>query len=392
MSTKDYYKVLGVSRTASADEIKKAFKELAKKYHPDCSTEAGCEDKFKEASEAFQTLSDPEKRKEYDVFGQGAPAGGPPGWNPGGGGGRAYTWNSGGGDFNIGDLFGGGGGAGGLDDVFGDLFSGGRGSRRRVDFGGSPFGGAHDGGPATGHDVEADVNLGFDDAIRGGTHNFTLGKQGSCPTCAGSGKNAKGMSTACSACNGAGKRQVAGGGSEFSVVCQECSGSGQVYREPCPDCHGSGKALGHETISVKIPPGVRDLGRLRVPGKGQAGPNGVRGDLYLRIHVAPHEFFKREGNNLHVDLPVTISEAALGAKIKAPTLDGETKIKVPAGTQNGSVLRLKGKGAPAPKGGKKGDLLAHVKVVVPEKADAKTKKLLNQLKDLESNPREGLFD
>jgi len=329
MAEKDYYKVLGVSESAGKDDVKKAFKRLAKEYHPDCNQGADCEDKFKEISEAYQTLSDPKKRKEYDLMRQYGSMGGAGGRSPGPGGGP-YVYTSGGG-VNFEDVFGGGGGGGGgIGDIFGDIFGGGRGGRR-VDFGGGfgagPFGAGYDIGPRPGRDVEADVTIGFDEAIRGGTHRFVMKRSGA----------------------------------------------------------------GEETIAVKVPPGVNDGGRLRVPGKGEVGPNGGAGDLYLRIHVSPHKYFRRDGANLHLDLPVTVSEAALGAKVKVPTLTGKATLKVPAGTQSGSTLRLRGKGAPSPKGGKPGDLMVHVKVEVPKRPDAKTKKLLEELKELESDPRAGKF-
>ena len=249
MAKKDYYQVLGVSRGASADEIKKAFKKLAKQYHPDCNPGRGkdCEDKFKEIAEAYQALSDPEKRQAYDMFGHGGPVGAPggagPGWAPGPGAGpggpRVYTWSSGGGaDINLEDLFGGSG----LGDVFGDVFPGrkkGRASRKRSDFG-APFGGDFDVGRGPGRDVEADVNIGFDEAIRGGTHQFALSRQGACPECAGSGRD-RGRPQTCRACRGAGQRQAANAGAQFTMVCQDCAGSGKVYPEPCPACSGRGR-------------------------------------------------------------------------------------------------------------------------------------------------------
>jgi molecular chaperone DnaJ len=389
MAKKDYYEILGVSKNASQDEIRKAYKNLAKKYHPDYNPDdKAAEDKFKEISEACQVLSDPEKRKEYDMYGQVGAGGGPgagagAGWQEGPG--RTYSWSSGGGGgAGFEDIFGGGGGIG---DIFSEIF-GGRGGGR-VDFG-SPFGGGPDVGPQPGRDVEADVSVSFEDAMEGGTHRFTLQRQGACPECGGTGKNTKGPSRTCSACNGQGKRQM-GGGVNFPVVCNACGGSGVVYTESCPSCKGAGTSSGPETISVKIPPGVKEGGRLRIPGKGEAGPDGRRGDLFLRIHVKPHKYFRREGNNLHIDLPVTISEAALGAKVTVPTLNGSANLKIPAGTQSGAVLRLKGKGAPDPKTKAKGDLHVHVQIKVPKNPDKETKKLLEQLKEQEKDPREGMF-
>jgi molecular chaperone DnaJ len=401
---RDYYDVLGVKKSASQDEIKKAYKKLARKYHPDCNQDdKSCEDKFKEVSEAYATLSDPEKRKQYDMFGhvgQGAAPGGYGDWAPGPGGGRTYTWTSGGpggAEVNLEDIFGGGAGGGmgggGIGDLFSELFGGaGRRGGRRVDFGGgSPYGQDFDIGPQPGRNVEAELNISFDDAIKGGTHRFSIQKNGVCPSCSGTGRNKSGSSRECAACGGAGKRQVANADANFNVVCQACGGSGKVYTEPCPECRGSGHSSGVENITVKIPAGVKDGGRLRVPGKGETGPDGRRGDLFLRIKVAPHRYFRREGNDLHLDLPVTFTEATLGAKIEVPTLDGKATLKVPAGTRNGAQLRLKGKGAPNPKRSGNGDLYVHVQVDVPQRVDSKTRKLLQELADLEPDPRAGKF-
>ncbi len=389
MAKKDYYEVLGVSKNASQDEIKKAYKNLAKKYHPDYNPDdKEAENKFKEISEACQVLSDPEKRQEYDMYGQvgvGGPQGGPgPGAGRQEGPGRTYTWTSGGG-VGFEDIFGGGGGIG---DVFSEIF-GGASRGGRVDFG-SPFGGGPDVGPQAGRDVEADVSISFEEAMEGSTHRFTLQRQGACPACGGTGKNTKGPSRTCSACNGKGQRQM-GGGVNFPVVCNACGGSGVVYTESCPSCKGTGTTSGPETISVKVPPGVKEGGRLRIPDKGEAGPDGTRGDLFLRIHVKPHKYFRREGNHLHIDLPVTISEAALGAKVKVPTLQGSATLKVPAGTQSGAVLRLKDKGAPDPKTRARGDLYVHVQIKVPKNPDKETKELFEKMKEHEKDPREGMF-
>jgi molecular chaperone DnaJ len=388
MATKDFYKVLGVPRGASPEEIKKAFKKLAKQWHPDCNPGKDCEAKFKELAEAYQVLSDPEKRKAYDMFGPNGPrpqpgAGygpepGPGGWAPGPGGGQTYSWSSGGPDFDLQDLFG-----GGLGEMFGSRRRGGR-QRRRVDF-------DEEGGPAGGRDAEAEFQISFEDAMAGGVRQFTLARQGACPDCGGQGRNPRGPSQVCPACNGAGKNQVANAGMNFTVVCQQCGGQGRAFTEVCPSCHGSGRAQGGETITVKIPPGVNDGGRLRVPGKGEAGPDGRRGDLFLRIRVTPHKYFRRENDDLHLDVPVTVSEAGLGAKIEVPTLQGTANLKVPAGSQSAAILRLKGKGAPSPKTGRKGDLYVHLQVVVPEASDAETRRLLEELKGHESDPRLGKF-
>jgi molecular chaperone DnaJ len=184
---------------------------------------------------------------------------------------------------------------------------------------------------------------------------------------------------------------VANAGTDFTVVCNACNGQGRVYTDPCTSCGGTGRSTGPETLNVKIPPGVDNGGRLRIPGKGEVGADGRAGDLYLRIHVTPHRYFRREGKDLHLDLPVTVSEAVLGAKVEVPTLDGKATLKIPAGTQNGAKLRMKGKGVPDPKGGARGDMYVHAQIVVPEAQDPKLKKIFEELKVTEVDPRAGMF-
>jgi curved DNA-binding protein len=329
MTNTDYYSLLGVSRSATQDEIKKAYKGLAKQYHPDRNAgDKGAENKFKEVSEAYQVLSDPEKRKQYDLFGRAGPQGDPGFWggsrNPNGH--RTYTWSSGSGqgDFHFKDLF---------SQIFGRA---GR-STGTDDFaGGNPFfgsGGPHDfgfsydTGPLPARDVEAEITIPFDEAMKGGTHRMSFQRNGN----------------------------------------------------------------GTETLSVKIPSGINSGGRLRIPGKGEAGPDGRAGDLYLRVHVTPHRYFRREGRDLHLDLPVTVSEAALGATVEVPTLDGKAALKIPAGSQSGAKLRMKGKGAPDPKKGVRGDMYVHLQIVVPKAPNAKAKKIFEELKGLEPDPRAGKF-
>lgn len=391
MSKNDYYQVLGVSRDVSPDELKKAYKKLAREHHPDCNQSEKCaEDRFKEISEAYSTLCDSKKRKEYDMFGHGGAGNVPPaesGWSRGPGGPRVYNRPSGPGR-GYEDIFGGGGGIG---DLFSEIFGGGTRGGPRVEYAGSPFGGGFDVGPRPGRNIEADISVGFDDAIKGGTHKFKMRSQGMCTTCSGSGRNKSGNARPCAVCNGSGRIKAANGGSNFTVVCSACEGAGRVYTDPCPSCRGSGRKSGYETLTVKIPAGVRDGGRLRIPGKGEVGPDGRAGDLYLKIKVAPHKYFRRQGDDLHLDLPVTVSEAALGAKIEVPTLDAKAILKVPAGTKSGAKLRLKGKGAPHPQGKGRGHLYAHVRIEVPKHPDKKTKQLLEELKKHERDPRKGKF-
>jgi molecular chaperone DnaJ len=394
MEKKDYYGILGVSKTATQDEIKKAYKRLAKKYHPDRNAgDESAENRFKEISEAYHLLSDPEKRKQYDMFGRTGFQGDPGFWGgTGQGGGNRYTsWSPGPGSegFDFRDLF---------SQIFG---KGGRRQPRTEGFaGGNPFAGSgdpydfafdFDTGPQTGRDVEAHVTIRFEDAIEGGTHRITLQRQGHCSDCGGTGSKRDGRWTACSACDGTGRKKVSNAGTDFTVICNTCSGQGRLHTEPCTTCRGTGRSTGPETLSVKIPPGVDNGGRLRIPGKGEVGPDGRAGDLYLRIHVTPHRYFRREGKDLHLDLPVTVSEAVLGTRVEVPTLDGRATLKIPAGSQNGARLRMKGKGIQDPKGGARGDMYVHVQLVVPEAQDLKARKIFEALKETESNPRAGMF-
>jgi molecular chaperone DnaJ len=385
MAKKDYYKTLGVKKSADQKEIKKAFKKVARECHPDLNKgDKSCEENFKEVSEAYQVLSDSKKRKEYDMFGRVGGSqtswGGDPGWSGAGGHG-----------VNFEDIFGrassggfsGGNSSGGIGDLFSDMFGG---SARR-----SPRGGTsdYDTGPQPGRDVELELTISFEEAIEGGTHRFTIRRNGQCPTCRGTGKKQNGNIKDCTACHGTGKRNVANVGANINMVCSACHGSGKVYLEECDNCGGSGKKIGPETLSVKVPPGVKDGGRLRLANKGEIGDNGIAGNMYLRIKVKPHKYFTREGDNLHINMPITFTEAALGAKVDVPTLNGTATMKIPAGTQNGAVLRLKNKGAP--KGAGNGDLHVHIVVDVPKKPDKDIKKLLEKLKALEKDPRKNKF-
>lgn len=395
MGKRGFYEVLGISRNASQEEVKKAYKRLAKQYHPDKTDgDKSAEDKFKEISEAYQVLSDPEKRKQYNLFGNNGARGGAGygSWHPGEGHAGEYRRTSGPGasGFGFEDLHADGAG---FKDIFSQIFSNaGQSHSRRTAFSGTgPFGFGFDTGESFGHDVEADITVNFEEAIRGGKHRISLQRKGACPACQGSGKNSNGSATTCSACNGAGGRQAANSGAHFSVLCNECSGAGKIFTDPCTQCHGSGRANGTDTMTVKLPPGVNDGGRLRIPGKGGVGVGGKAGDLYLRIHVTPHRYFRREGKNLHLDLPVTVSEAVLGARVELPVLDGKATLKIPASTQNGAVLRMKGKGVPDPKGGARGDMFVHIQVAVPRNPDKSTKNLFEELKKLESDPRQGRF-
>jgi len=394
MANVDYYSVLGVSKTATQADIKKAYKRLAREHHPDRNPgDKTAENRFKEISEAYQVLSDPDKRKQYDMFGRAGPQGDPGFWgrtqNPGGAG--HYTWSSryGGNDFDLKDLFSQVFGRAGRQRQQADGFAGGN----PFDGGGGPndFGFGYDIDPEPSRDVEATVTIPFDEAMKGGTHRISLQRNRYCSACGGAGTNRVGKSAECTVCAGKGRKQVANLGTDFTVVCNACNGEGRMYTEPCPSCRGTGRADGIETVSVKIPPGVDDGGRLRIPGKGEVGPDGRAGDLYLRVRVAPHRFFRRDGKDLHLDLPLTISEAALGATVEVPTLDGKATLRIPAGTQVGAKLRMKGKGTPDPKRGVRGDMYVHTQIVVPKEPDPRERKIFEELKGLEKNPREGRF-
>lgn len=344
---KDYYAALGVPKDASAGDIKKAYRKLARDLHPD--TNPGGEERFKQVSEAYDVLSDDTKRREYDearsLFGNG--------FRPGG--------HSGGGapGFDLGDLFAraGGGAAGGLGDVFGGLFGGGRTAGRA---------------PRRGADVEADVTLSFADAVRGATVPLRLTTTGPCSTCGGSGAAPGTSPHACSTCAGAGVTSRSQGGFAFSEPCRTCRGRGQVVETPCPTCGGQGRAVSGTTLTVRIPAGVSEGSKVRLAGRGGAGERGgPAGDLLVTVHVTPHRWFGRKGDHLTVTVPVTFPEAALGAQVPVPTLDGSVTLKIPPGTANGRTFRIKGRGVPG-----KGDLLATVEVVVPARLGKEAEKAL----------------
>jgi molecular chaperone DnaJ len=359
---KDYYAALGVSKEATPAEIKKAYRKLARKYHPDANGgDVKAEEKFKAVSEAYDVLSDTTKRKEYDearsLFGGGGfrvprGAGGPAG--PGG-----QT-------FDLGDLFGGASaaGGGGLGDLFGGLFGG---SGRRPTAA----------GPRRGADVEAEVTLSFNDATEGATVPLTISGPHICPTCAGSGAKPGTATRVCPGCSGTGMSTKNQGGFAFAEPCRDCRGRGLVVDDPCPTCAGSGQAITTRNLRARIPAGVADGQRIRLKGKGEAGERGgPAGDLIVTVHVAPHKMFGRKGHNLTLKLPVTFAEAALGATVKVPTLDGPSvSMKVPAGTTNGRVLRLRGKGV-TKRDGTKGDLLVSIEVVVPEQLSDEAREAL----------------
>jgi molecular chaperone DnaJ len=358
---KDYYDVLGVPKNASATEIKKAYRKLAQKHHPDANAgDPKAEERFKEASAAYDVLGDEEKRAAYDRvremgaggFGAGFPGAGGAGFEGAPGGFRYET-------VDIGDL----------SDLFGGMFGGSRGQARRPQA-----------RQRRGADLETEVRLSFDDAIAGVTIPVTLDGPAVCTTCHGSGAAPGTHPVVCATCGGSGQVAVNQGFFQLEQTCPTCSGTGRTIETPCPTCHGSGAVRRSRTVKVKVPAGVKDGARIRVAGRGEpGGPGGRAGDLYVRVRVGEHPVFGRKGDNLTVDLPVSYPEAALGANVKVPTLNGPVTLKVPAGTPSGKTFRVKGKGAP--KRGGHGDLLVTVNVDVPKKLSKREKELLAELRD-----------
>jgi len=361
----DLYKVLGVSKGASDEEIKKAYRKLARKYHPDRNPDdAAAEEKFKEVQGAYDTLSDPEKRKQYDAGGMfGGFGGGPGGAGP----------------------FGAGGGpAGGFDvsDLFSNIFSRGAGGRAQPQ-------------QVRGRDLETEVSLSFDQAVHGAEASVTVPKAERCPTCHGSGAKPGTSPTTCPRCEGRGIDAQSQGFFSISQPCPQCGGQGQVIEDPCPACSGSGLTQQTKRYRVKIPAGVKNGARIRLAGKGEAGQRGgPPGDLFVVTRVAASPVFKRlDGSNLEVTVPITVAEALRGATIEVPTLEGTKKIKVGAGTKHGQVQRLKGEGAPKPRGRGKGDIRYRLEIEMPEELTEEQEKAVEALAEAfnGSDPRAELL-
>ncbi|MEA5359635.1 molecular chaperone DnaJ [Amycolatopsis sp., V23-08] len=361
---KDFYRELGVSSDATADEIKKAYRKLAKENHPDANSgNAEAEQKFKAVSEAYGVLSDASKRKEYDearrLFGGGG------GFNfPGGGGGS--------GSFDMGDIFGQAGagagqqqGFGGLGDILGGLFGRGR-----------TTAGATANRPQRGADVETDVRIDFTEAVKGATLPLRLSSPATCSTCGGNGAKPGTSPRTCPTCSGSGLVSRSQGAFAFSEPCRDCRGRGQIIDDPCPECGGEGVSTRTRTLTVRIPPGVDDDQRIRLAGQGEPGRGGAQaGDLYVRVHVAPHALFGRKGLDLTIAVPVDFTELTLGTTITVPTLEGKVSLKVPPGTASGRVLRVRGKGI-AKRDGSQGDLLVTLQAAIPAKLDDKAREAL----------------
>ncbi|MEQ9501210.1 MAG: molecular chaperone DnaJ [Deltaproteobacteria bacterium] len=355
---RDLYETLGVSRTASAAEIKKAYKQLARKYHPDKNQgDTAAEARFKEIGSAYEVLGDADKRKLYDEFGDDAEKLGFDAEKA-----QAYRAYSAGG----GNGFPGGGFPGGVDlgDIFSDLFGGGGGF--------SGFGGGRP-APRRGHDVTTELTVDFADAIRGTKPTIEIDKPVACGACSGSGR--AGAATTCAGCGGSGRANVAHGPVQVQAACRSCGGSGRSA-PACSACRGSGQTTKRTKLTVNIPPGVEDGQKIRLAGQGAPGRNGgPAGHLFIQVRVRPHTLFERRGRNLEYTLPITVGEAMLGAEIDAPTLDGRVNLRIPPNAQSGQKLRLRGKGVPASKKDAAGDLFVRLSVVVPKAGTDEAKKL-----------------
>ncbi len=360
---KDFYRELGVSSDATADEIKKAYRKLAKENHPDANSgNAQAEQKFKAVSEAYGVLSDASKRKEYDearrLFG--------------GGGGFNFPGGGGGGSFDMGDIFGQAGagagqqgGFGGLGDILGGIFGRGRTSA-----------GATANRPQRGADVETDVRIDFTEAVKGATLPLRLSSPATCATCSGNGARPGTTPRTCPTCSGSGLVSRSQGAFAFSEPCRDCRGRGTIIDDPCPECGGEGISTRTRTLTVRIPPGVDDDQRIRLAGQGEPGRGGAQaGDLYVRVHVAPHPLFGRKGLDLTITVPVDFTELTLGTTITVPTLEAKVSLKVPPGTASGRVLRVRGKGI-AKRDGSQGDLLVTLQAAIPAKLDDKAREAL----------------
>ncbi len=373
---KDYYQVLGVAKNASAPEVKKAYRKLAQKFHPDANAgNKEAEERFKEISAAYEVLGDQERRKQYDQVREMATSGfrgfGGPGGAPGGGRVRVedFPYGGGGGFTDVGDL--------------GDLFSmfrgrGGAGGRRARQ-------------QTRGSDLETETKLSLEEAITGTTVPLRIQGPAPCDICLGTGAEPGTTIDVCPMCQGTGTVAENQGFFSFSKPCPRCGGSGHVVETPCHKCRGSGSVRRTREFSVKIPPGVKDGARIRLAGRGEPGPPGSKaGDLYVRVRVAPHKVFGRKGADLTLELPVTFPELALGAEVPVPTLNGSVKLRIPAGTAPGRTFRVRGKGAPKPRDGT-GDLLVTVRVDVPSKLSKEEKEALAKLRELQKeSPRKKL--
>jgi len=344
---RDYYEVLGVSKNASADDIKKAYRRLAMKYHPDRNqADKTAEEKFKEAKEAYEVLTDEQKRAAYDQFGHAATEAGMGGF--GGHGGQNFS-----------DIFG---------DIFGDVF----GMR----------GGAQGGGRTRaqrGADLRYDLSITLEQAVAGKNLEIRVPSLVQCKTCNGSGARKGSSPTTCTTCGGVGQVRMQQGFFSIQQTCPDCHGNGRVINNPCPDCRGEGRRQEYKTLSVKIPAGINDGDRIRLSGEGEAGFNsGPAGDLYVQLHIKPHPIFERHENNLICEVPIDFVSAALGGEIDVPTLEGHAKLKIPPETQTGKMFRLRGKGVKPMRGNTPGDLICRVVIETPVNLNEKQKATLRE--------------
>jgi molecular chaperone DnaJ len=385
----DYYETLKVAKAASQDEIKKSYRRLARKYHPDVNPgDKAAEERFKQVQEAYDILSDSKKRQVYDQHGfysDNIPTGG----GPGSGGGPGPQPNMNFDSFDFSDYFqsgaaaggrrastGSAGSAGGFRDIFSNLFNRGEGPQQA---------------PAKGEDLEYSLNIDFWQAIKGTQTRLNITRYDTCPTCHGSG-SAGGQTVTCPECNGTGQVSQMAGAMRFNLSCPKCSGSGKL-KNACPGCQGEGRIAHTETVDVRIPPGARNGSRLRVPGKGNAGSMGApSGDLYITTRVEEHPYFHREGDDIHIRVPIAVWEAGLGAKIEVPTIDGRTLLKIPQGTHNGQKFRLREKGVFNARTNQRGDQIVEAAIQAPKVQDERTKEILRELAGLHpEDPRADLW-
>ena len=358
MAKQDYYQVLGVEKNASPEEIKRAYRRMAIKHHPDKNPgNKEAEAKFKECAEAYEVLSDPDKRKQYDQYGHEGLRG------------------TGMHDFsrmNVEDIF----SMFGFEDFFGSVFGGGGGGRR---------GGGRRGGPVRGYDLETGVELTLDEVAHGAEKTIEFTRQDRCSECKGTGAAPGTQPTRCPLCGGSG--QVAKGGGFFQMVstCPQCHGTGQIVKTPCPTCRGGGRVPKKRTVTIRIPPGVHEGQGIRVAGEGEPGrDSGPSGDLYVYVRIRPHEFLERDGNDLVAVVPISFTQAALGATIDVPSLDGTRQLRIPPGTQYGSLFRIRGQGLPDVRTGRAGDELVQVTIETPANLNTKQEELLRAFAQTEN--------
>jgi len=380
---RDYYEILGVKKDSSEDEIKKAFRQRAKKWHPDRNPDnrEDAETKFKEAAEAYEVLRDADKRRQYDAYGHAGLRGA-----------SRVDFSS----VNFDDLFssffgggggggrGGGGGGGFGGSIFDDLFGGGGGARQSY-------------GPEPGASLRCDLTVSFEEAARGTTRTIELTRHDNCTDCKGTGADGGTAKSSCATCRGSGRLTQTRGFFTMQSACPRCGGAGEVIDKPCGKCEGSGRVPKKAKVKIDIPAGIEDHTRMRVPDQGEQGhAGGPRGDLYCYVFVKPHEFFQRHGDDIVIDVPITFTQAALGAEIEVPRLGGKAKVKVPPGTQSGEILRLRGEGLPSPYGHGKGDQLVHVVIETPKKLSDKQQEVLREFAKTEkvnvSPMRKSFFD